>query len=170
MKLAGIVFVVLSATSVGIKIASSLKRRCKVIGQLLTALGVMINEIGCCGTPLPQVFALMAVSADGPVARVFSAVARTMDKQRWTTPLTAVTQALEAEPLLGNDKELSEVLRQLSAELGKYDRPSQLKALEQAKGRLEMLLQSAGQECRLKSKTYEVLGICAGLSVAILLI
>lgn len=170
MKLAGVIFIILSAASMGIKIASSLKRRCRLIGQLLTALGVMINEIGCCGTPLPQVFALMAVSADGAVARLFSDVARTMDKQRWTPPLTAVTQALDAEPLLGNDRELSEILRQLSAELGKYDRPSQLKALEQAKGKLEILLQSAGQECKLKSKTYEVLGICAGISVAILLI
>lgn len=170
MKLAGVLFVILSATSVGLKIASSLRKRCRRISQLLTALQVMCSEIGHCGTPLPQTFALMAVSAEDEVERLFSSMAKTMDKRRWLDPQTAMAQALQDEPLLGEDREVVEILLSLSATLGKYDRKSQLKALEQAKGKLEQLLQSARQECSVKSKTYEVLGICAGLSVAILLI
>ena len=170
MKLAGILFIVVSAGWVGLRIATSLRKRCHLIRQLLNALQVMGNEIGCCGTPLPQVFALMAISADGAVSRVFSSVAKTMDKQRWTTPRSAMEEALRAEPLLGEDLAIANVLLSLASGLGKYDRDSQMETLDKTRTELVLLLQSAEQECSVRSKTYEVLGICTGISVAILLI
>lgn len=170
MKLTGIVFVILSAASVGVKIASSLRNRCRVLRQLMDALLIMRNEISCCGTPLPQVFALMAISADGAVSRLFSNVAKAMDKQRWLTPRSAMEAALQSEQQLGEDQDITEVLLSLASGLGKYDRESQLQILERTKGCLETLLHMAEQECSVRSKTYKVLGICAGVSVAILLL
>lgn len=170
MKLIGIIFIVFSAGSVGLRISSSLRKRCRLMKQLLTSVEIMRNEIGCCGTPLPQTFALMAISADGAISRVFSAVAKEMDKHRWITPRKAMEQALALEPLLGEDREISQLLLSLSSELGKYDKVSQLQTLDKTKTELELMLRSAEQECSVRSKTYEVLGICAGVSVAILLI
>lgn len=170
MKLAGILFVVVSAASVGLKIASSLRNRCRMLRQFLDALQVMSSEISCCGTPLPQVFALMAVSSDGTVSRLFSNVAKAMDKQRWLTPRNAMETALQSEQQLGEDKDLREILLSLASGLGKYDRESQLQILERTKDCLETLLHAAEQECSVRSKTYEVLGLCAGISVAILLL
>lgn len=170
MKLAGIIFIILSTGSVGLRIASALRNRCRLLRQLFSSLQVMYNEIGCCGTPLPQTFALMAVSSDGVVSRVFSAVAKAMDKQRWLTPRSAMEEALKAEPILGQDRDVAELLLSLAAGLGRYDRESQLQTLDKSKRDLEALLQSADRECSVRSKTYEVLGICAGISVAILLI
>ena len=170
MKLAGIVFIVVSAGSVGLRISSGLRKRCRLLRQLLTALQVMENEIGFCSTPLPQVFALMAVRADGALSRVFSSVAKTMDKRRWISPQSAMEQALQEEPQLGEDKQIAEELLALTSGLGKYDRECQMKTLNKAKKQVEELIQAAEQECSMRSKTYEVLGICAGISVAILLI
>lgn len=170
MKIAGIIFILGAFGSVGLRIAASLRKRCRILQQLLAALRTMRNEIACCGTPLPQVFALMAVSADGSIARVFSSIAKLMDKRRWITPHNAMEQALKEEPQLQGDSEICELLMSLAVGLGKYDRSSQLQILDKAKGELELLLQAAKQECSVRSKTYEVLGICAGISVTILLI
>ena len=94
MRLAGIVLVVLSAGSVGFRIALALKKRCRLLRQLIAALQLLKNEIAVCATPLPQAFALMAVAVDGPLEQLFSAVAREMDRNRFLTPLMAVRQAL----------------------------------------------------------------------------
>lgn len=170
MRLVGIVLVIISAGSVGIGIASSLRKRCRLLRQFIASLQVMRNEIGCCGTPLPQAFALMAVSSDGAVSRVFSAVAKEMDKRRWLSPRNAMEEALESEKSLGDDREVAEFLLSLASGLGKYDRESQLATLDRCQDQIESLLKTAEKECSVRSKTYEVLGICAGISVAILLI
>ncbi len=170
MRLVGIIAIVLSAGSVGFRIAGSLRRRCNMLRQLLTAFGVLKNEIAFCGTPLPQAFALMAVTVqDGP-ERVFSAIARQMEHRRWLTPHSAMEQALRDESELGQDEEVARLLLDLAAGLGKYDRDSQLQTLDRVTGELQSLLQTAEQERSIRSRTYKTLGICAGLAVAILLI
>ncbi len=170
MKLVGILIIVLSAGSVGFRIAASLKKRCKLLRQLSTALQVLKNEISFCGTPLPQAFALMAVSVQDTPERVFSSVARQMEQRRWLTPQHAMEQALTEQPELGHDADTADLLIKLAAGLGKYDRDSQLQTIEKVGAELESLLQAAEQERSIRSRTYETLGICAGLAVGILLI
>lgn len=166
MKLAGILFIVGSAGFVGLRIARSLRNRCRMLRQLLQALGVMRSEIAFCGTALPQVFALMAVGCDGSLERIFSETAKRMDKQRWMTPLQAMEQALADEKTCF----LFPMLKDLARQLGKYDLEAQISAVDGTKARAETMLQQLEQEQSRKSGTYETLGICAGIAVAILLI
>ena len=65
MKLVGMIFIVVSAGSVGFRIAVLLKRRCMLVRQFLRALQLLRSEISFCGTPLPQAFALMAANWPG---------------------------------------------------------------------------------------------------------
>ena len=51
MRMAGIVLIVLSAGSMGFRIAHSLRKRCRLLRQLLSALQLLKQEIGCCATP-----------------------------------------------------------------------------------------------------------------------
>lgn len=170
MKLVGMVFIVAAAGSAGFRIAASLRRRCSLLRLLLTALRILKNEISFCATPLPQAFALMAVSVQGAPERVFSAVAKQMDQRRWLTPQGAMEQALAEESELGQDEQIHDALMKLAAGLGKYDRDSQLQTMEVVAADLEALLQAAQHECSMHSRTYRTLGICAGLAAAILLI
>ena len=167
MKLMGIVIIVASAGSVGFGIASSLKKRCALLRKLLSALQILKNEITFCATPLPQAFALIAASMDGMTARVFSAAAKDMDRRRWLTPQAALEKALEQESV---DAQLRDTLCSLGAGLGKYDRDEQARTIDLTQLRLEELLRNAERERSVRSKTYETLGICAGLALAILLI
>ena len=166
MKLAGIVFIVTSAGSVGFRIAASLRKRCIMLRQLLQALQLLRNEIAFCGTPLPQAFALMAASCNGVLEKIFTAVAKEMDKQHWVTPLAAMEHGVHE----GKEVLVEPILLELAAKLGKYDLDAQLQAIETARHRTEELLFQMEQERSNKSRTYETLGVCAGLAVAILLI
>ena len=169
MRMAGIVLIVLSAGTMGFRIAHSLRKRCRLLRQLLSALQLLKQEIGCCATPLPQAFALMAVSSDGSLEKLFSAMAREMDKNRWTTPLAAMRKALTLVPELPEGDPAAQILLELAARLGKYDLESQLQGIDLAALRLGEELGRAEQERSTKSKTYQTLGICTGLAVAILL-
>lgn len=170
MKLAGIIVILVSAGSVGFRIAAGLKKRCRMLQQLLAAIAVLQNEIVFCGTPLPQAFALAAVASYGPTEALFSAMAREMDRRRWLLPAAALDLAWREQPELQTEEELRQIFLALMSSLGKYDRDNQVHALETARNRLTDLLHGAEQERSIRSKTYEALGVCAGLALAILLI
>lgn len=170
MRVAGIVFIVLSAGSMGFRMAFYLKRRCRLLEQLMAALQVLKSEIAFCGTPLPQAFALMAAATEGVPAALFSQIAKEMDKRRWLTPLAAMQQALRQTPELPQGDKASLILLELSGSLGKYDAESQLHGIDRAMARLEEERGRAERERSVKSRTYETLGVCAGLAMAILLL
>ena len=170
IRWAGVIFIVASASSMGIRVALSLRRRCALLRQLMTALQLMKNEISFCGTPLPQTFALMAAACDGPLEQLFSQIAKDMDKRRWLTPLAAMQQALKNVPELPQGDRIALILLELSGKLGKYDLDSQRQGIDLALAQLEEERQKAEREQSLKGRTYETLGVCAGLAAAILLL
>ena len=169
MRMAGVVLIILSASSVGFRIARGLGKRCKLLRQLLAALTLLKQEIGMCATPLPQAFALMAVATDGPLETLFSVAAREMDRNRWASPLVAIKKGLTQTPELPEGDLATQTLLELAARLGKYDLESQLQGIDLASMRLSEELSRVERERSTRSKTYQTLGICAGLALAILL-
>ena len=170
MKIAGIAFVVLSAASVSLQISFGMKKHCDELRKILMAIILLKNEISVCKTPLPQAFALMAASTDGAAEQLFSYIACELNKRRWITVSAVMGQALLLNPLLLKDEELCGILRSMAAGIGKYDTLSQLATLDRTITALEEMIDRAEKERGRKSKTYEALGLCAGLSLAILLI
>ena len=166
MKLIGIVFILVSAVSLSVRIAVELKKRCAYLRQFLNALNRFENEISFSATPLPEAFGVMAETMTGRGKRLLESVSTQMRKKRWTMPRTAMERALEEEP----DDLIADILLELSGSLGKYDIHAQLTGISQAKARTEQLLLSLEEERGVKSKTYETLCICAGLATTILLI
>ena len=169
MRRAGIVLGVVYAGCVGVRIARAQKKRCSLERQLVAGLQLMKNEVDVCAAPWPRAFAVMAVAVDGPLEQLFSAVAREMDRNRFLTPLMAVRQALREIPELPAGDAAQQTLLELAARLGRYDTDSQLQGIDLALLRLTEELHKAEQERGTRSKTYQTLGICTGLAVAILL-
>ena len=166
MKMIGMVFIIFAVSSVGFTMSASIKKEKSLLMQMQRALQILRNEIAFCGTPLPQTFALMAASCSGNLERVFSDTAKLMDRHRWMSPAAAMEQTLSGR----QETALSDVLRELAAGLGNYDLQAQITSIRMADERIAALLQQTEQEVRAKGKIYETLGICGGLSVAILLI
>ncbi len=170
MKLLGILFVVISASSVGWSLSMSVRRRCQVLSQLLSSLRYMKSELSFRSTPLPQTFAAMAEGAEGSVQSYFSVISSEMTQKCWLRPRTAMEMAAVRLTELPAGDPARQVLRELGNGLGKFDLESQLQEIDTALFRLEELRKHADGERTLRCKTYQTLGVCAGLALAILLI
>lgn len=166
MKFVGLVFIVISASSVGMQMAANLKTRCETIRHFIHSLQILKNEILVCGTYLPQAFALMAASVPDPLADLYSAIAKDMEKNRWLTPYDAARDTVD----ISWDRELSRMMLSLTQKLGKYDMQAQASGIDTAVKEAEQYLSVLECEKRLKSRSYRALGLCAGLAVAILLV
>lgn len=165
MKLAGMLFIVLSAGSVGIGIGIAAKRRCQNLRQLLHALQALEREISFGASPLPDALKAAANAANGDIQQIFLQVSTRLDAAPWTSPKTALELSLTQ-----TEEPWNNILRSLFGQIGKYDLQLQLAALERAEQEAEAALQELEQERSIKSGTYETLSICAGLAAAILLI
>lgn len=170
MKLAGVIFVICSLFSVGIHISLGMKKHCAELREILMAVTLLKNEISVCKTPLPQAFALMAAATKGTSEKLFSDIACTLNRKRWITVSAAMEQAMQSNQTIQKQEELCSIFRNMAAGIGKYDRSSQIETLDRTISSLELMIDQAEKERSLKSKTYEVLGLCAGLSLAILLL
>lgn len=166
MKLIGVIFVLLSAFSVGIRVASGLRKRCEYLERFIDVLCLMSNELSFMTTPLPFVFLAASEKAAGNLKTILLLVAEQMEKNRWMSPETAVEIALNHQP----DELIGEVLKNLAGKLGSYDVQAQLAGIDAAVKDTERLLQALEVEMSLRSKTYKTLSICAGLALVILLI
>lgn len=165
MKVIGILLVIASTASVGFRLALSLKAHCDSLKQFLNALELLEDELSCNATPLVQAFFLTAEKTQGAIRNILQETAEQMESKRWLSPKTAMETAM-----VQTQNEFEDILTELAEKLGRYDLDKQLSAIRFAKMQAENRLALAEKERSLKSKTYETLGICAGLSVAILLI
>lgn len=166
MKALGIAFILLSAFSVGSRISVGLKQQCRYLQCVIDALQIFENEIAVRCTPLPEAFSVMATAAQGSAQTIFLHVSDQMQQQRWTSPRSAMENALKSisENLIGD------ILLDLSDKLGKYDIDTQLAEIAYAKERVKRRLYDLESERKMKSKTYKTLSLCTGLAVVILLI
>ena len=58
----------------------------------------------------------------------------------------------------------------LSMGLGRFDLESQLAAIERAKGSITSVLLQLQAQKRARCRSYETIGICAGLALAVILL
>jgi len=166
VKILGISFIALSSAAVGFQMSAMLRKRCALMRELDNLLQLLEQEIVTCGTPLPHAFALLSASTDGIWENVFSGIAKEMDKNRWATPHEAAQIVLNQV----HDRDISEIMLPMMKKMGKYNIEAQTQGIESARRQLRMILQELEQERKMKSKTFQTLGICTGLAVAILLI
>lgn len=170
MKLAGVLFVVISAASMGFRFSYAVRQRCNLLGQLILALRLLKSELSAHGTPIPEAFAFLAASTKGSTAEYFSAAAKQMHQKRWITPEGSLEFASDKLKELLPDDPVRMILRDMASYIGRFELESQLSGIECAVIRLEEIRKQAEQEKTLRCRTYRALGLCAGLALAILLV
>lgn len=170
MKIAGSFMIVLSAGFFGFRYAGSVRRRCDLIGQLLLALRLLKSELSTYGTPLAQAFGVLAAATSGNAAVYFSSAAKEMNSKRWITPDKVLRAAESHLKELHEEDPVRQVLHDLGVGLGRYELESQLYSIANAEARMERLQAEAEKEKGLRCKTYRMIGVCAGLALAILLV
>lgn len=170
MKLVGVLFVVISAASVGFRFSYAVRQRCSLLGQLILALRLLKNELSSHGTPVPEAFGFVAAVTKGSAADYFSAAAKQMNQKRWMMPEKALELAADKLKELSADDPVRTVLRDFASCIGRFELESQLNGIENVAARLEELRRLSEQEKTLRCRTYRALGLCTGLALAILLV
>jgi stage III sporulation protein AB len=130
----------------------------------------MKSEICTRLTPLPELFELLARQTREPANLLFADCLIKLRSMRGRPFAEVWKAALKSSGVLElNDGEL-EILIELGSALGRYDVERQGEAIATAKKRLEACLAKAESERDKESKTRAVLGIAAGVAIAIILL
>lgn len=169
MRLMGAVLVIAGCGALGLAGVASLDGRVRDLGELAAGLDALQRELGWRLAPLPQALEMAARAAHGPAAQFFSRCARESGQSDGQNFQQVWRDSLNGTPLrlAVGDKVLME---RLGPVLGRYDGDSQRVALEDAAAGLRSLQGEASDDRRRLGRVYGMLGVTAGLFLAILLI
>ncbi|MBQ7566306.1 MAG: stage III sporulation protein AB [Oscillospiraceae bacterium] len=158
----GFVLIVCGASTCGVLLGFGVKREQLICSSLLTVLNRMKWELQFRLTPLPELFRFAAESAQEPVSGLFMRISDQISKSPGVP--------LEPNGLHTLPREIADVLSDLFRDLGRQDIKSQTAVLELAISRIRLISQDLTQTGRERSRVYRTLGVCAGISLAVILI
>lgn len=167
LKVFGAIIIVLSCGGYGILLAISHRKEVCALHMLVRTMDVMICELEYRLTPLPELCKVGSEQSNGPISEYFSCLADILDHQYFSDVGICSTSALKKTTKLPPAS--ASQLQSLGQTLGRFDFDGQMKSLEQCKqsciGQLEVLEHQQTQRLR----SYQTLGFCAGVALAILL-
>lgn len=165
----GAVLLTVGCGAMGLGAVRRLDRRVRDLWELSAGLDVLRRELGCRLAPLPAALRVAAEECHSCAARFFEGCAQGAGglhgrsfQQVWREELETCPLQLTAE-----DRQM---LEQLGSVLGRYDGESQCMAIEEEVSRLGRQIVQAREERRRLGRVYGVLGMTAGLFLAVLLI
>ena len=148
---------------------SRLDGRVRDLRELSAGLDTLQRELGWRLAPLPNALETAAEGVHGRAARFFAFCAQGAGRLDGSPFQTLWRTGLAQCPLC-LDREDRTLLEQLGPVLGRYDGDSQRQALERVLAELSRRRERAEEDRRRLGRVYGVLGVTAGLFLAILLI
>lgn len=170
LKLLGSFLVVLAAGSVGFGFAAAVRAQAVQLQRLIAALEYMKSEIAFRLTPLPELFRLLGSAQDEPVGSFFARCASELLHEPGAGIQTVFHHALRQTQKLALPQSARRTLLELSVSLGKFDAQGQINALSLASERLRQQLATLEAGRKERCRSYETIGICAGLALAVILL
>lgn len=170
LRLIGTLLVVAASSAVGFGFAANVRAQLTQLTQLTGALEYMKNEISYRLTPLPELFYLLSASSGKAVGAFFGRCAQTLGQTPAASVQSVFREAMQQTPQLALSQQTRQTLLELSMSLGKFDAAGQLSAIELAGARLRQELQALQSHRRERCRSYETIGICAGLALAVILL
>ncbi len=168
MKLLGAVLVIVGCGGVGFFMCHNHRKEERAMEQLLRSLEWMILELNYRMPPLAVLCRGAAEIGKGAVGQFFEELANELEHQLTPDVSTCVTAAILTVPGLSATTEAH--LRELGTSMGNFDLSGQICGLEAAKARCDRELQILSSEGKTKLRSYQTIGICAGVALVILFI
>lgn len=168
IKLIGAVLIIAGCGGYGWMMAGNHRSEVEALRQLINALDYMHSELEYKLTPLPALCREMEQITDGCVSQAFGRLGRVLEVQVFTNVPDAMAETVKETK--GLPSMAANQLLSLGKTLGRFDLPGQLRGLQGCRmeccHQLEELEHNQAQRLR----SYQTLGFCAGLALAILLI
>ena len=169
IRAAGACLLMAGCGALGLGAVGRLDGRVRDLRELSAGLDILQRELGWRLSPLPGALETAAAGVHGRAARFFAFCAQGAGALDGVPFRSLWQEGLDQCPL-ALDREDRALVEQLGPVLGRYDGDSQRRALEDAAEGLRALRGEAADDRRRLGRVYGVLGMAAGLFVAILLI
>lgn len=167
-KLLGAALIVAGCGGFGFSMAAFYRREVQGLRQIIAALNIMECELQYRHTPLPELCRCVAREVDKPIGTVFRHLTQELEQQLRPDASACMHAALHIGPEL--PKGLRDIMEEFGNTLGRYDLPGQLKGLEALRQLCQERLNTWTENSRQRIRSYQTLGICAGIALAILMI
>ena len=161
----GMALILCASSWTGFRAAAAVRRTDRELRQLRLDLERMRCEISCRLTPIGKLSAQLAQSNRGALGTFFSVLAKELHSGE------AVEQAAEtafAKAGLSLPPEVMESLRGLFASFGSYDYAGQLRQIELTQTQVAAGIALLAEQKQARCRSYELLGLCTGLCLVIL--
>jgi stage III sporulation protein AB len=148
----------------------TLRRRSRILAELLRAVAAMRAELVTRLTPVPELISRVAAQSAEPVAGFFRAVEARLPSLGELSLFELWQSALGASPELMLTPQEYAAFCEIPRALGRYDIAEQRAALMTAERELERFARLAEDKRLSDSKTRAFTGVAAGIFVVLMLI
>lgn len=170
VKLLGALLVICGGCAWGVLEVMRLKRRCRILNELTSAVGAMRSEITTRLTPVPELISRMTRESAEPVRTFFVNVEKRLGSIGEATLYDLWGEALSETPELSLLQDELDALSDVPRALGRYELEEQRLALNRTERQLEQFSERAKQVYERDSKIKGFIGVAAGILIALLLI
>ncbi len=165
-KWIGAILIIAGCGGAGFSIASHARREEKYLLQFIDVVSFMENELQYRLTPLPEACFQAKEEADGVLRQVLNMLSKELERQVLPDPGSCMVEALRQSDLL--PPSLRRMLLQLGHCLGRFDLDGQLCGLRSVRERCASELKGIHNRRSIQLRSYQTLGLCAGIALAIL--
>ncbi|KYZ77530.1 stage III sporulation protein AB [Anaerosporomusa subterranea] len=171
LKLTGSILVIAAGGLMGFSLAARYQNRPKQVRQLINGIVALKSYIRYASTPLAEAFSESARGLSGVICEVFTTIGKFLRWEAALTPQEAITRALETSgDQLALKRQEKEAFILFGANLGKMNREEQERYCDMLMSQLEKIEHDALALRDQNVAMYRYLGVCGGMTVAILLI
>ena len=166
-KWIGAILIVSSCTGCGFSIAAGKRNEEKILVQLLHVLQLMDSELRYRLTPLPDLCHMAAKETKGCLRRIFANLHVELCRQKLPDAGSCMAKVLEKSGTL--PPRIRRILSLLGCSLGRFDLEGQLQGIGCVRRRVEDAIERIRKNRDERLRSYQTLGICAGMALAIVL-
>ena len=164
----GAVCVIIACGGWGFLAAAQHMQKISLLRQLCAVMDQMECELRFRNLSLPRLIRQAGEQTAGKLHRFLNLLSEELEAQIRPNAQCCMVAALE------KSREMPElvykILYDLGTSLGKYDLQGQLMGLEAARSECSKALSTLENECKLRTRSYQTLGLCAGAAIVILFI
>lgn len=169
MIILGSFILIIGCGSLGLYLASRIRKRPVELRECLTALTLLDTEIFWGGTPLPEAFSTLKERMDGPWRGFFAELEQRLQggegaNLAWKATITHQMKSFCLKP------EDWQVIQDVGKGLGRSDRHEQHKQIELVKQQVALIKENASQWADRQAKMWAYLGFLGGIAGVIFLL
>ena len=167
LKWIGAAIILLGCGGVGFRLAGSHRQKEKELRDLLSALDLLSCELRYRMTPLPELCLQTERVIRGAIGKMFHALHDELERQIAPDAGCCMNAVVSQSSLSPVTKQL---LQGLGRTLGRFDLDGQLQGIEAIRMESVQALDALTKDRDTRLRSYQTLGLCAGVALAILLL